>query len=149
MTRANRCLAWIGAAACAGIVLFICATIVLGKQPAWVQLEVVLVLALVAVFAFNPGLKKGAPARAPREVALTALLMAGSVATGAYMLANYQAIAAFREGVPNARDMAVYIAGTLIVLEGSRRAEGWILLVVVLAAVASYIVAPIRLVSLI
>ena len=101
-----------------------------------------LVLALVAVFAFNPGLKKGAAARSPWEIALTALLMAGSVATGAYMLANYQAIAAFREGVPNVRDMAVYIAGTLIVLEGSRRAEGWILLVVVLAAVAYLFAGP-------
>ena len=72
MTRANRCMAWIGMAACAGIVLFICGTIVLGKQPARVQLEVVLVLALVAVFAFNPGLKKGAAARSPWEIALTA-----------------------------------------------------------------------------
>ena len=142
MTRANRCMAWIGAVACAGIVLFICGTIVLGRQPAWVQLEVVLVLALVAVFAFNPGLKKGAAARSPWEIALTALLMAGSVATGAYMLASYQAIAAFREGVPNVRDMTVYIAGTLIVLEGSRRAEGWILLVVVLAAVAYLFAGP-------
>ncbi len=142
MTRANRCMAWIGAAACAGIVLFICGTIVLGKQPAWVQLEVVLVLALVAVFALNPGIRKGAPARAPWEIVLTALLMAGAVATGAYMLANYQAIAAFREGVPNVRDMAVYIAGTLIVLEGSRRAEGWILLVVVLAAGAYLFAGP-------
>ncbi|MCU0560363.1 MAG: TRAP transporter fused permease subunit [Desulfobacterales bacterium] len=137
-----RFLTWIGTAACIGIVSFIACTTLFGKQSAWVQLEVVLTLALVAVFAFNPGLKKSTGRTPPAETLLALLLIAGSLLTGAYMIQNYQAIAAFREGVPTAGDMAVYICGTLIVLEASRRAEGWILLLVVLAAVAYMFTGP-------
>jgi TRAP transporter 4TM/12TM fusion protein len=135
MSSMGRFLSWLGASACTGIVFFIAYTTLVGKQPAWVQLEVVLTLALVAVFAFNPGLKKGARQATSAEYILTFLLMGGALLTGAYMMQNYQAIAAFREGVPNTWDIAVYIVGTLIVLEASRRAEGWILLAVVMAAV--------------
>lgn len=141
-SRLCRLLPPIGAAACSGIVIFIVATTLFGKQPAWVQLEVVLTFALVAVFAFNPGLKKNQRMATPLEALLVLLLIGGALLTGAYMVQNYQAIAAFREGVPNAKDVAVYIAGTLIVLEASRRAEGWILLIVVLAAVAYMFAGP-------
>jgi TRAP transporter 4TM/12TM fusion protein len=137
-----RFLSWFGAAACAGIVFFIAYTTLVGKQPAWVQLEGVLTLALVAVFALNPGLKKGARQASSVESVLALLLMAGAVLTGVYMMHNYQDIAAFREGVPNTWDMAVYIAGTLIVLEASRRAEGWVLLAVVMAAVVYMFAGP-------
>ncbi len=138
----TRFLSWLGAAACAGIVVFIAYTTLIGKQPAWVQLEGVLTLALVAVFAFNPGLQKGAVRASSAESVLALLLIAGAVLTGAYMMQNYQAIAAFREGVPNTWDMAVYIVGTLIVLEASRRAEGWVLLAVVMAAVVYMFAGP-------
>ncbi|MBI5580544.1 MAG: TRAP transporter fused permease subunit [Deltaproteobacteria bacterium] len=142
MTPMGRFLSTLGASACAGIVFFIAYTTLVGKQPAWVQLEGVLTLALIAVFAFNPGFKKGARQANSAEAALTFLLMAGALLTGAYMIQNYQVIAAFREGVPNSWDMAVYIVGTLIVLEASRRAEGWILLAVVLAAVVYMFAGP-------
>jgi TRAP transporter 4TM/12TM fusion protein len=142
MNLMDRILGWIGTTACSAIVLFIGYTILFGKQPAWVQLEVVLTLALIAVFALNPALEKGATRASSEETLLTLLLMAGTLVTGVYMLVNYQTIAAFREGVPNAWDMTVYIVGTLIVLEGSRRAEGWILLIVVLAAVAYLFAGP-------
>ncbi|MEW6261469.1 MAG: TRAP transporter fused permease subunit [Thermodesulfobacteriota bacterium] len=141
-TPMARFLAWLGAAACAGIVFFIAYTTLVGKQPAWVQLEGVLTLALVAVFAFNPSLKKGALPASSVESVLALLLMGGAVLTGAYMMQNYQDIAAFREGVPNTWDMAVYVVGTLIVLEASRRAEGWVLLAVVMAAVLYMFAGP-------
>lgn len=137
-----RFLSWLGAAACAGIVFFIGYTTLVGKQPAWVQLEGVLTLALVAVFALNPGLKKGARQASSVESVLALLLIAGAVLTGVYMMRNYQDIAAFREGVPNTWDMAVYVVGTLIVLEASRRAEGWVLLAVVMAAVVYMFAGP-------
>lgn len=137
-----RFLPWLGAAACAGIVIFIACTTLVGKQPAWVQLEGVLTLALVAVFAFNPGLKKGARPASAAECVLALFLVTGAVLTGAYMMQNYQDIAAFREGVPNAWDMAVYVVGTLIVLEASRRAEGWVLLAVVMGAVLYMFAGP-------
>lgn len=140
--RAVRMLAGIGSAASAGIVTFILYTTLFGKQPAWVQLEVVLTLALVAVFGFNPGLRKGGGQPTTAEAILAFGLMGVAILTGVYMILNHQAIAAFREGVPNRWDMAVYISGTLVVLEAARRTEGWLLLAVVLAAVGYLLAGP-------
>ena len=139
----GRALERTGGLACAGIVVFIVYTTLFGKQPAWVQLGVVLTLALVAVFGLHSGLRKGgARPAAAWEHLLSIHLMAAAVLTGAYMILNHQAIAAFREGVPNRWDLTVYIAGTLVVLEAARRAEGWILLAVVLTAVGYLFAGP-------
>lgn len=142
-SRLERALVGIGGLACVGIVFFIVYTTLVGKQPAWVQLEAVLTLALVAVFGLHPGLRKGRGRPMAVELFLSVLLMAVAVLSGAYMILNHQAIAAFREGVPNRWDLTVYIAGTVVVLEAARRAEGWILVAVVLAAVGYLFVGPI------
>jgi len=138
----DRILEGTGAFASAVIVLFIYWTTLVGKQSAWVQLEAVLTLSLVAIFALRPGLSGQNGHRRAFDGALTILLIAGALVTGIYMMKNYQAIAAFREGVPDAWDLTVYIVGTLIVLEASRRAEGMILLAVVLAAVVYMFAGP-------
>jgi TRAP transporter 4TM/12TM fusion protein len=141
-TLLDRVLRGTGAVASGAIVLFICWTTLVGKQAAWVQLESVLTLSLVAIFALRPGLRGQSGLRKTIDAGFTMLLIAGALATGAYMMKNYQTIAAFREGIPNVWDMTVYIVGTLIVLEASRRAEGMILLVVVLAAVVYLFTGP-------
>jgi len=96
-----------GAFASAVIVLFIYWTTLVGKQSAWVQLEAVLTLSLVAIFALRPGLSGRSGRRRAFDGALTILLIAGALVTGIYMMKNYQAIAAFREGVPDAWDLTV------------------------------------------
>jgi TRAP transporter 4TM/12TM fusion protein len=96
----------------------------------------------VAVFSFNPSLNKKATSATRLENTLTLVLIVLSVLTGTYMIWNYQDIAAFREGVPNNWDMTVYVVGTLIILEATRRAEGWILLNVVMAAVVYMFAGP-------
>ena len=123
----------IGQALCAALALFIVASTLYGRLPAWVQYEVVLTLALGGVFALKPGPFKAQPAL---DALLAAVLTGGGVFAGAYMLRNFQEIAALREGLPNGWDLTAYVVGTLVVLEGARRAEGWTLLGVVLAGIA-------------
>lgn len=123
----------LGLALCGILAAFIVGSALYGRLTAWVQYEVVLMLALGATFALRPGPLKARPAL---DALLSAVLAGGGVFAGVYMLANYEEIAAFREGLPNDWDMAAYVVGTLVVLEGARRAEGWMLLGVVLAGIA-------------
>ncbi|HYH19455.1 MAG TPA: TRAP transporter fused permease subunit [Azospirillum sp.] len=123
----------LGLALCAVLAVFIVGSALYGRLTAWVQYEVVLTLALGATFALRPGPLRARPAL---DALLSAVLAGGGVFAGVYMLANYEEIAAFREGLPNGWDMTAYVVGTLVVLEGARRAEGWLLLGVVLAGVA-------------
>ncbi|WP_029009315.1 TRAP transporter permease [Azospirillum halopraeferens] len=124
---------WIGLTLCGALSLFILIAAVHGRLTAWVQYEVVLILALGALFALRPGPLRDRPLA---DALLSLALAAGGAVSGIYMIENYRDIAAFRDGLPNARDMAAYVVGTLVVLEGARRAEGWALLSVVLAAMA-------------
>jgi len=123
----------IGLALCAVLAAFIVGSALYGRLTAWVQYEVVLMLALGATFALRPGPLRARPAL---DALLSAVLAGGGVFAGVYMLGHYEEIAAFREGLPNDWDMAAYVVGTLVVLEGARRAEGWLLLGVVLAGIA-------------
>ncbi|HEY0832694.1 MAG TPA: TRAP transporter fused permease subunit [Azospirillum sp.] len=123
----------IGLALCGALAAFIVGSALYGRLTAWVQYEVVLMLALGATFALRPGPLQARPAL---DALLAAALTGGGVFAGVYMIANFQEIAAFREGLPNGWDMAAYVVGTLVVLEGARRAEGWMLLGIVLAGIA-------------
>lgn len=123
-----------GMALCAVLAAFVVWTTLTGRLASWVQQETVLVLALAAVFLLRPG---PLAARQPfLDLLLSLALTAAGAFAGGYMILNHQEIAAFREGLPNEWDMAVYVIGTLVVLEGARRAEGWMLLSVVLAGIA-------------
>lgn len=123
----------VGMTLCAALAVFIIASTLYGRLTTWVQYEVVLMLALGALFALKPGPFTARPAL---DALLAAALTGGGVFAGVYMTLNYQDIAAFRDGLPNDWDMAAYVVGTLVVLEGARRAEGWMLLGVVLSGIA-------------
>jgi len=123
----------VGAALCAALAAFIIGSTLYGRLTVWVQYEVVLMLALGALFALRPGPLAARPAL---DALLALALTAAGAFAGVYMILNYQDIAAFREGLPNGWDLTAYVVGTLVVLEGARRAEGWMLLGVVLAGIA-------------
>lgn len=123
----------VGLALCAALAAFIIASTLYGRLTTWVQYEVVLTLALGALFALKHGPLKEWPVL---DAMLAAALTGGGVFAGGYMILNYQDIAAFRDGLPNGWDMTAYVVGTLVVLEGARRAEGWMLLGVVLGGIA-------------
>ncbi|WP_109116455.1 TRAP transporter fused permease subunit [Azospirillum sp. TSO22-1] len=123
----------VGAALCAALAAFIIGSTLYGRLTVWVQYEVVLMLALGALFALRPGPLAARPAL---DALLALALTVAGASAGVYMILNYQDIAAFREGLPNGWDLTAYVVGTLVVLEGARRAEGWMLLGVVLAGIA-------------
>lgn len=123
-----------GLGLCALLAAFVVWTTLTGRLPSWVQQETVLMLALGAVFLLRPG--PLAERRPFLDLLISLALTAGGVFAGAYMILNNQEIAAFREGLPNTWDLTAYVVGTLVVLEGARRVEGWALLSVVLAGIA-------------
>jgi len=131
----SRFMRVVGNLSCIAIAVFIIWTTWLGKYPAQVQYCIALTLGLIAVFLLKPG-----PLAESRlqwlDTALSFSLLALTVYCGIYYLFNYQAIAEYREGLPNTYDLLCYGAGLLVVLEGARRTEGMVLLTVVLAAVA-------------
>jgi len=129
----ERLMRMIGYLCCVAIAVFIIWTTAFGKFPAQVQYGVTLTLGLVAVYMLKPGPFSRRLGNLPD--ALLSLIMAGLVIfSGVYYLLNYEAIAAFREGLPNSLDLICYGVGLLVVLEGARRTEGLVLLFVVLAA---------------
>ncbi len=130
----------IGLAACAAITGFLMITIAVGRYSNWVQYEVVLSLVMLGVFMLRPGpLARWSPRI---DTLLSFLLAALGIYTGWYMITNHVQIAAFREGLPNSNDLLVYVIGTLLVLEAARRAEGLVLLAIVLAAIAYLLAGP-------
>lgn len=131
----NRLMSLLGHLACIAIAIFILWTTALGKFPAQVQYCTVLTLGLFAIFMLKPGPLTGRGKSWMDNI--LSLILAGLVLySGCYYLLNYEAIAAFREGLPNTSDLICYGIGLLVVMEGARRAEGMILLVVVSAAIA-------------
>ncbi|XWN34578.1 MAG: TRAP transporter fused permease subunit [Devosia sp.] len=132
---AEAALSRLGEAACVGLAGFIAFTTVFGKLPAEAQYGTALTLGLVAVFCLRKGLPKSAGGgRSGLDLTLSVLMIVAAVATGAYYLANYHDIAAFREGIPNTYDLICYAVGTVIVIEAARRVEGMVLVLVVGAA---------------
>ena len=125
-----------GVLACVAIVLFVLATTAFGKFPAQVQYGVVLTLGLVAIFALKPGPLAGWQEGSCADRLLSLLMIGLSLVSGLYFLDQYDEIADLREGLPNTWDVICYGIGVIVVLEGARRAEGMILLSVVLGAVA-------------
>lgn len=114
--------------ACAGLTLFIIWTTLGVRYPAQIMYGIALLLGLIATFALKPGpLVKRAPAW---DQGLSAVLILLALATSGYYLVEYDAIAAYREGLPNRWDMLCYGVGTLLVLEAARRVEGWTLVAI-------------------
>ncbi|MBN1816763.1 MAG: TRAP transporter fused permease subunit [Sedimentisphaerales bacterium] len=126
----------LGLAASAAIPLFIVTTLAIGRYPSEVQYSTTLLFGLVAVFCLRPSMRDAKGRRTPWDLAFNAVLIAGSLYTWAYFIDQYDDIAYLREGLPNRADLICYAVGTIVVIFGSHRAEGWLLTVVVLAAVA-------------
>ncbi|WP_404326453.1 TRAP transporter fused permease subunit [Cobetia sp. UIB-001] len=118
----------LGLTACAALTAFIVWTTVGVRYPGQIMYGISLMLSLVATFALKPGLlAQRLPAA---DQALSWLLIVLTLASSGYYLLEYQDIAAFREGLPNRQDMLCYAVGTLLVLEGARRVEGWTLVAI-------------------
>lgn len=125
----------VGQLACAAIPIFVAVTLAFGRYPSPVQYGTVLLFGLVAIFALKPIMRDGTGSRSVLDLALNVVLIAISVAVWAYFTNQYDEIASLREGLPNNWDMLCYAAGTLVVIAGAHRAEGWLLTSVVLAAI--------------
>ena len=129
----DRIMRSIGFLVCISITIFILGTTALGKFPAQIQYGVTLTFGLIAVFTLKPGPLVN---KSPVADKLLSWVMLGlTLFSSLYFLDQYDDIADMREGLPNEWDVACYVAGTLVVLEGARRVEGMILLSVVGAAI--------------
>lgn len=136
----DRALRGVGLAGCAFASLFTLYIILLGQLTAQTQLGLFLLGSGLAVFClkpFHPGwAASGRPALEWANRAINLLIIALFVFACVYLLVNYFEISATREGIPNAWDLACYTLGTLAVLEGVRRTDGWPLLSVILLLLA-------------
>lgn len=118
----------LGLTACAALTAFIVWTTVGVRYPGQIMYGISLMLGLVATFALKPGPLY--PRLPVADQTLSWLLIGLTLASSGYYLIEYQDIAAFREGLPNRWDMLCYAVGTLLVLEGARRVEGWSLVAI-------------------
>ncbi|MBB3713532.1 TRAP transporter 4TM/12TM fusion protein [Limimaricola variabilis] len=124
-----------GLIACALIPAFIVYTQFFGRFPSEVQYGTVLLLGLIAIFCLKPALRDADGHRTWLDLGFSLLLMAGATFAYVYFTDQYDAIAANREGLPNTWDLWCYGIGTVVVIAGAHRAEGWLLTAVVLLAV--------------
>ena len=93
---------------------------------AWIQRDIHIVLILILVFLIFPLRKKGEKNKASL---LDVLLILLALASGAYIIMNYQAIV-LRLGMPTTEDIVFGAIMILLILEASRRATGWVLVII-------------------
>ncbi|HHW92328.1 MAG TPA: C4-dicarboxylate ABC transporter permease, partial [Firmicutes bacterium] len=93
---------------------------------AWIQRDIHIVLILILVFLIYPARKKGEREKA---TVFDWLLILLALASGAYIIFNYQAIV-LRLGIPTTADIVFGIIMVLLILEASRRATGWVLVII-------------------
>ena len=130
-----RCVLLAGLLACALIPAFVVFTQLGGRYPSEVQYGTALYLGLVAIFCLKPALRDARGERARTDLFLSLLLIAGATFAYGYFTAQYDEIASSREGLPNTLDLWCYGVGSVVVIAGAHRAEGWLLTGVVLLAV--------------
>lgn len=93
---------------------------------AWIQRDIHLTLILILVFLIYPLSKKGEQNKASILDMIFIALAAGS---GAYILLYYQDIV-MRAGAPNTPDLVFGLIMILLILEATRRATGWVLVII-------------------
>ena len=130
-----RLVETVGLVSAALIPAFIVYTQLAGRFPSEVQYGTVLFLGLVAVFCLRPALKDADGRRTMPDLALNLVLIVGASFAFAYFTDQYDDIADMREGLPNQWDLACYLVGSVVVVFGAHRAEGWLLTAVVLLAI--------------
>ena len=124
-----------GLVSAALIPAFIVYTQLAGRFPSEVQYGTVLYLGLVAVFCLRPAFKDADGRRTMLDLALNLVLIVGASFAVVYFTDQYDDIANMREGLPNQWDLACYLVGSVVVVFGAHRAEGWLLTGVVLLAI--------------
>ncbi len=117
----------IGLLASAAIPVFITATLILGRFPSEVQYGTVLALGLIAIFCLKPSLTDEYGQRSRIDLVFNLILIAGTVFAYLYFTDQYDDIADLREGLPNNWDLICYAVGSIVVILGAHRAEGWLL----------------------
>jgi len=130
-----RLIETVGLVSAALIPAFIVYTQFNGRFPSEVQYGTVLYLGLVAVFCLRPASKDADGRRTILDLALNLALIAAASFAFAYFTNEYDDIADMREGLPNQWDLACYLVGSVVVVFGAHRAEGWLLTSVVLLAI--------------
>ncbi|WP_027355497.1 TRAP transporter permease [Desulfofundulus thermocisternus] len=93
---------------------------------AWIQRDIHLVLILIIVFLALPARRGGERNRA---TILDWVLIALALASGSYIVVNYQDIVQ-RLGAPNTSDIVFGIIMIGLILEATRRATGWVLVII-------------------
>lgn len=93
---------------------------------AWIQRDIHIVLIIILVFLIYPITKKGEREKATIFDWFLILL---ALASGAYIIFNYQAIV-LRLGTPTRMDIAFGIIMILLILEAVRRSTGWVLVII-------------------
>lgn len=124
-----------GLLAAALIPAFIIYTQFTGRFPSEVQYGTVLYLGLVSIFCLRPAIKDTQDRRTSLDLIFNLVLIAGATFAFAYFTDQYDDIADMREGLPSQMDLACYLVGSLVVVIGAHRAEGWLLTGVVLMAI--------------
>ena len=127
-------LHYVGLIAAALIPAFIVYTQLFGRFPSPVQYGTVLWLGLLAIFALRPAFYDDAGKRTQLDFAINLILIAAATFAWVYYTAEYDDIASNREGLPNTMDLWCYATGSLVVLLGAHRVEGWLLTSVVVLA---------------
>ena len=132
----DRALRSLGLTMCAVLTVFTIYTILRGQFSAQVQRGVFLLAAGIGIFCLKPFNKKWEVSENPMLVWLNRgvnLVFIGLLTFAVvYLFLNYFDIASFRQSLPNRWDLICYSLGTLAVLEGVRRSDGWPLLSVIL-----------------
>ena len=130
-----RLMQIVGIIASALIPAFIIYTQLAGRFPSEVQYGTVLYLGLIAIFCLYPAFKSAEGHRTFLDLLFNLVLIAGATFAYAYFTDQYDDIADMREGLPNQWDLACYLVGSVVVVFGAHRAEGWLLTAVVMLAI--------------
>ena len=130
-----RLIQIVGIIASALIPAFIIYTQLAGRFPSEVQYGTVLYLGLIAIFCLYPAFKSAEGHRTFLDLLFNLVLIAGATFAYAYFTDQYDDIADMREGLPNQWDLACYLVGSVVVVFGAHRAEGWLLTAVVMLAI--------------
>jgi TRAP transporter 4TM/12TM fusion protein len=132
----DRALRYLGLFLCAAITVFTIYTILRGQFSAQMQRGVFLLAAGVALFCLKPFSRSwqesGTPLWMWLNRAITVAVIGLMTFAVGYLFLFYYDIAASRQSLPNTWDLICYGTGTLAVLEGVRRSDGWPLLSVIL-----------------
>lgn len=130
-----RIVEMLGLLAASLIPVFIVYTQLMGRFPSEVQYGTVMYLGLLAVFCLRPAFLDSDGRRTSLDLLFNLTLIAGATFAYAYFTDQYDDIADMREGLPNQMDLACYLIGSLVVVFGAHRAEGWLLTAVVMLAI--------------